>query len=134
MGWYSFDFHGAHFVGLVNVLNLKAGGLGFLGHDQIAWLEKDLRPLSSSTPIVVFAHIPFWSIYPDWGWGTDDSAQALSLMKRFGSVSVLNGRIHQTMLKVEGSTSYSLCAATNCKSTGPRAWNATGWSVPKYFL
>jgi Icc protein len=74
-GWYSFDSHGAHFVGLVNVLNLKAGGLGSLGREQLEWLEKDLQPLSSSTPIVVFAHIPLWSVYPDWGWGTDDSAQ-----------------------------------------------------------
>src|SRR5215469_7546648 len=78
-GWYSFDSHGTHFIGLVNVLNLKAGGLGFLGPEQLEWLEKDLKPLSSSTPIVVFAHIPLWSVYPDWGWGTDDSAQALSL-------------------------------------------------------
>ncbi|HEV2246100.1 MAG TPA: metallophosphoesterase, partial [Terriglobia bacterium] len=102
-GWYSFELNGVHFVGLVNVVNLKAGGLGTLGPDQLTWLKEDVAGLSSSTPIVVFAHIPLWSVYPDWGWATDDSAQALSYLKRFGSVTVLNGHIHQTMQKVEGN-------------------------------
>jgi Icc-related predicted phosphoesterase len=101
-GWQSFDKNGVHFIGLVNVVNLKAGGLGSLGKEQLEWLEKDVKRLKSSTPIVVFAHIPLWSVYPEWGWGTDDSAQALSYLKRFGSVSVLNGHIHQVMQKVEG--------------------------------
>ena len=78
-GWYSFDQNGVHFIGLVNVANLKAGGLGYLGNDQLEWLEDDLKALKDSTPIVVFAHIPLWSIYPSWGWGTDDAAIALGL-------------------------------------------------------
>ncbi len=90
-GWYSFDKKGAHFVGLVNVMNLKAGGLGTLGHEQLEWLEDDVKHLKHSTPIVVFAHIPLWSVYPEWGWGTEDSAQALAYLKKFGSVTVLNG-------------------------------------------
>ena len=118
-GWYSFDSHGAHFVGLVNVLNLKAGGLGNLGRDQLEWLEKDLKPLSSSTPVVVFAHIPLWSVYPDWGWGTDDSAQALSYLKRFGSVTMLNGHIHQTMLKVEGNVTFHTALSTAFPQPAP---------------
>jgi Icc protein len=118
-GWYSFDANGAHFVGLVNVLNLKAGGLGALGHEQLDWLEKDLKPLASSTPIVVFAHIPLWSVYPDWGWGTDDSAQALSYLKRFGSVTVLNGHIHQTMLKVEGNVTFHTALSTAFPQAAP---------------
>src|ERR1700727_2626883 len=105
-GWYSFDQKGAHFIGLVNVLNLKAGGLGTLGHEQLEWLEKDVAKLKSSTPIVVFAHTPLWSVYPQWGWGTDDSEQALSSLKRFGSVTVLNGHIHQVIQKVEGNMSF----------------------------
>lgn len=111
-GWYSFDKKGVHFVGLVNVMDLKAGGLGSLGADQLAWIQKDLQPLSASTPVVVFAHIPLWSVYPEWGWGTDDSAQALALLKRFGSVTVLNGHIHQTMQKVEGSVTFHTAAST----------------------
>jgi 3',5'-cyclic AMP phosphodiesterase CpdA len=87
-GYYSFDHKRVHFVGLVNVANLKAGGMGSLGQEQLEWLEDNLKGHSSSTPIVVFAHIPLWTIYRDWGWGTDDSQQALSLMKRFGSVTV----------------------------------------------
>src|SRR6266568_5130525 len=89
-GWYSFDHKNVHFVALVNVANLKAGGMGSLGHEQLEWLEGDLKGRSASTPIVLFAHIPLWTIYPDWGWGTDDSEQALSYVKRFGSVTVLN--------------------------------------------
>jgi Icc protein len=111
-GWYSFDQKGVHFIGLVNVTNLKAGGLGTLGADQLQWLREDTRHLSKSTPIVVFAHIPLWNIYPDWGWGTDDSAQALSYLKHFGSVTVLNGHIHQTMQKVEGNVTFHTAAST----------------------
>jgi Icc protein len=111
-GWHSFDKKGVHFVGLVNVMNLKAGGLGSLGGEQLDWVKKDLEPLSPSTPVVVFAHIPLWSVYPEWGWGTDDSAQALALLKRFGSVTVLNGHIHQTMQKVEGSVTFHTAAST----------------------
>jgi 3',5'-cyclic AMP phosphodiesterase CpdA len=111
-GWYSFDKKGVHFVGLVNVVNLKAGGLGNLGSEQLEWLEDDVKNLKSSTPIVVFAHIPLWSVYPEWGWGTDDSAQALSYLKRFGSVSVLNGHIHQIMQKVEGNVTFHTAMST----------------------
>jgi len=111
-GWYSFDHKGAHFIGLVNVMNLKAGGLGTLGGDQIAWLRDDLSRLKHSTPVVVFAHIPLWTVYPEWGWGTEDSAQALALLKKFGSVTVLNGHIHQTMQKVEGSVTFHTAAST----------------------
>ncbi|MDB5464640.1 MAG: metallophosphoesterase, partial [Phenylobacterium sp.] len=102
-GWYSFDHNGVHFVALVNVKALKAGGMGSLGAAQLAWLQKDLAARSSSTPIVVFTHIPLWTIYADWGWGTDDAAQAMTLLKRFGSVTVLNGHIHQVIQKVEGN-------------------------------
>jgi 3',5'-cyclic-AMP phosphodiesterase len=112
LGWYSFDQKGVHFVGLVNVFDLKPGGLGNLGKEQLEWLEKDLSGLSSSTPVVLFAHIPLWSVYPQWGWGTDDSAQALSYVKRFGSVTVLNGHIHQTLQKVEGNVYFHTAFAT----------------------
>jgi 3',5'-cyclic-AMP phosphodiesterase len=118
-GWYSFDTHGAHFIGLVNVMNLKAGGLGNLGAEQLAWLEKDVKHVKSSTPVVVFAHIPLWSIYPQWGWGTSDSEQALSYLKRFGSVTVLNGHIHQTMRKVEGNVTFHTAMSTAFPQAAP---------------
>jgi 3',5'-cyclic AMP phosphodiesterase CpdA len=111
-GWYSFDKKGVHFIGLVNVQNLKAGGLGNLGAEQLEWMEKDVKHLSRSTPIVVFAHIPLWSVYPEWGWGTEDSAQALGYLKPFGSVTVLNGHIHQTMQKVEGNVTFHTACST----------------------
>ncbi|HKF69913.1 MAG TPA: metallophosphoesterase [Vicinamibacterales bacterium] len=118
-GWHSFDSNGVHFIGLVNVVNLKAGGLGTLGNEQLEWLDKDLKRLKSSTPIVVFAHIPLWSVYPEWGWGTDDSARALSYLKRFGSVSVLNGHIHQVMQKVEGNVTFHTAMSTAFPQPAP---------------
>jgi 3',5'-cyclic-AMP phosphodiesterase len=125
-GWHSFDYKGAHFIGLVNVLNLKAGGLGNLGQEQLEWLKKDVRGLSSSTPIVVFAHIPLWTVYPDWGWGTDDSEQALGLLKRFGSVSVLNGHIHQILQKVEGNVRFHTAMSTAFPQPAPGAAPSPG--------
>jgi len=126
-GWYSFNDGGVHFVGLVNVMNLQANGLGSLGNDQLEWLEDDVKNLSASTPIVVFAHVPLWMVYKDWGWGTSDGAQALSYLKKFGSVTVLNGHIHQVMQKVEGqvafhtarSTAFPQPAPGTAKSPGP---------------
>jgi 3',5'-cyclic-AMP phosphodiesterase len=125
-GWHSFDKKGVHFIGLVNVLNLKAGGLGTLGSEQLEWIEKDVRHLKHSTPIVVFAHIPLWSVYPEWGWGTEDSAQALAYLKKFGSVTVLNGHIHQTMQKVEGSVTFHTAASTAFPQPQPGAADSPG--------
>jgi hypothetical protein len=104
-GWYSFNQGGAHFIGLTNVLNFKAGRLAALGDDQLAWLKKDLAGVSHSTPVVVLAHIPLWTIWEPWGWGTADSAQAMALLRPYGSVTVLNGHIHQVLQKVEGHVS-----------------------------
>jgi len=125
-GWYSFDMKGVHFIGLVNVLNLKAGGLGSIGRDQLEWIEDDVRHLKSSTPIVVFAHIPLWSVYPEWGWGTEDSAQALAYLKKFGSVTVLNGHIHQTMQKVEGNVTFHTAASTAFPQPAPGKADSPG--------
>jgi 3',5'-cyclic AMP phosphodiesterase CpdA len=111
-GYYSFDAGGVHFIGLVNVAELKSGGMGSLGAEQLAWLAADLRGKPTSTPIVVFAHIPLWTVYPEWGWGTTDSAQALELLKGFGSVTVLNGHIHQLMQKVEGNVTFHTAMST----------------------
>jgi hypothetical protein len=111
-GWYSFDHKGVHFIGLVNVLDLGTGGLGALGTDQLAWLAADLRGRAASTPIVVFAHIPLWTVYEEWGWGTKDAAEALALLKPFGSVTVLNGHIHQLMQKVEGKVTFHTARST----------------------
>jgi 3',5'-cyclic AMP phosphodiesterase CpdA len=120
-GWFSFDHHGVHFVGLVNVMNIAEGGLGILGEDQLAWLKDDLSGRSSSTPIVVFAHVPLWTIYPQWGWGTQDAQRALDMMKRFGSVTVLNGHIHQTMKKVEGNVTFHTATSTAFPQPAPGA-------------
>ena len=118
-GWYSFDASGVHFIGLVNVVDLKAGGMGNLGQDQLGWLEADLKGRGDSTPIVVFAHIPLWAVYPTWGWGTEDSARALELLKRFGSVTVLNGHIHQIMQKVEGNVTFHTANSTAFAQPAP---------------
>ena len=111
-GWYSFDHRGVHFVALVNVADLKPGGMGNLGADQLKWLKDDLAGRPSSQPIVVFAHIPLWTVYAEWGWGTDDAAEALKLLARFGSVTVLNGHIHQITQKVEGRIAFHTARST----------------------
>jgi Icc protein len=119
LGWRSFDHKGARFIGLVNVANLKPGGLGALGGEQLDWLKKNVAGLRDSTPIVVFAHVPLWTVYPKWGWGTEDSAQALSLLKRFGSVTVLNGHIHQILQKVEGNVTFHTARSTAFPQPAP---------------
>jgi 3',5'-cyclic AMP phosphodiesterase CpdA len=112
-GYYSFDHAGVHFVGLINVLEFKAGGLGTLGSEQLAWVKADLKGRSSSTPLVVFAHMPLWTIYEPWGWGTGDAAELLSELRRFGSVTVLNGHIHQIVQKVEGNMTFHTARSTS---------------------
>jgi 3',5'-cyclic-AMP phosphodiesterase len=111
-GWYSWDQQGVHLIALNNVQDLKAGGLGNLGADQLAWLQKDLVERPASQPVVVFAHVPLWTVSQEWGWGTDDGAQALALLRRFGSVTVLNGHIHQVMQKVEGNVAFHTACST----------------------
>ncbi|GAC1659669.1 MAG: metallophosphoesterase [Acidobacteriaceae bacterium] len=116
-GWYSFDHRSVHFIGLNNVLQLE--GMGKLGPDQIAWMKQDLAQRKASTPIVIFAHIPLWTVYPEWGWGTQDSEQALAELKRFGSVTILNGHIHQTLQKVEGSVRFHTACSTAFPQPAP---------------
>jgi 3',5'-cyclic-AMP phosphodiesterase len=118
-GWFSFDKNGVHFIGLVNVVNTREGGLGVLGAEQLDWLKNDLAPLPASTPIVVFAHIPLWAVYPQWGWGTDDAEQALGFLRRFGSVTVLNGHIHQIVKKVEGNITFHTAMSTAFPQPAP---------------
>jgi Icc protein len=118
-GWYSFDQNGVHFVALVNVLNLRPGGLGYLGPEQLDWLKNDLKSRGASTPIVVLAHMPLWSVSAAWGWGTDDAAQAISYLKRFGSVTVLNGHIHQVIQKVEGNITFQTAMSTAFPQAAP---------------
>ncbi|HVW74220.1 MAG TPA: metallophosphoesterase [Rhizomicrobium sp.] len=111
-GYYSFDAHGVHFIALVNVMNFKPNGLGGLGDDQMAWLKDDLAGRSASQPVVVFAHMPLWTIYEPWGWGTDEGEQVAALLRRFGSVTVLNGHIHQIVQKVEGNILFHTARST----------------------
>ncbi|MFL6763988.1 MAG: metallophosphoesterase family protein, partial [Sphingomicrobium sp.] len=118
-GWYSFDHRGVHFVAMVNVADLKPGGMGNLGAEQLKWLKADLAGRTSSTPIVVFAHIPLWTVYADWGWGTDDAAEALKLLARFGSVTILNGHIHQITHKIEGRIAFHTARSTAFPQPAP---------------
>lgn len=118
-GWYSFDAHGVHFVALVNVLRLTPTGLGWFGPEQLQWLDRDLRRHGASTPIVVFTHMPMWSVYPQWGWGTEDAAPALAQLRRFGSVTILNGHIHQVIQKVEGNVTYHTAYSTAFPQPAP---------------
>jgi 3',5'-cyclic-AMP phosphodiesterase len=125
-GWQSFDYRGTHFVGLVNVLRYKGEGVGALGPEQIEWLEKDVAGLTSSTPIVVFSHVPLWAVYPQWGWTTEDGERALGYLRRFGSVTVLNGHIHQVVKKVEGAVTFHTAMSTAFPQPAPGSAPAPG--------
>jgi 3',5'-cyclic AMP phosphodiesterase CpdA len=121
-GWFSFDYQDAHFVGLVNVASAKSGsttGLGQLGVDQLQWLAKDLARVGNEKPVVIFAHVPLWAVHEKWGWGTRDAEQALQLLRRFGSVTVLNGHIHQVMQKVEGKMVFHTARSTAFPQSEP---------------
>jgi 3',5'-cyclic AMP phosphodiesterase CpdA len=126
-GWYSFDHHGVHFVGLVNVAGQETDkGLGILGTEQLDWLKADLAGLAASTPVVVFGHVPLWAVYPQWGWGTQDAQQALGYLKRFASVTVLNGHIHQIAQKVEGNITFHTARSTGFPQPAPGQAPAPG--------
>jgi len=129
-GWYSFDIGGVHFIALINVFNFEPGfksaGLAKLGDEQLEWMEKDVKGLAASTPVVVFAHLPLWTIYQEWGWGTEDAPRALGYLKRFGSVTVLNGHIHQIQQKVEGNVSLYTARSTAFPQPAPGSAPAPG--------
>jgi 3',5'-cyclic AMP phosphodiesterase CpdA len=125
-GWRSFDHSGVHFIGLVNVVDFKSAKVGELGSEQLDWLRGDVAGLSSSTPIVVFVHIPLWAVYPDWGWSTTDGEQALALLRRFGSVTVLNGHIHQVLQKVEGNVTFHSAMSTAYPQPAPGTADGPG--------
>jgi 3',5'-cyclic AMP phosphodiesterase CpdA len=123
-GWHSFDHKGVHFVALNNSVQVE--GLGKIGPEQLEWMKKDLSGVASSTPVIVFAHIPLWAVYPQWGWSTEDSAQAMEMLKRFGSVTVLNGHIHQVMQKVEGQVAFHSATSTAFPQPAPGSAPAPG--------
>jgi len=125
-GWRSFDYQGVHFAGLVNVLTYKGEGMGALGTEQLTWLERDLAPLSASTPVIVYSHVPMWSVYPQWGWVTEDGERAMALLRRFGSVTVLNGHIHQIVQKVEGTIAFHTARSTAFPQPAPGAAPSPG--------
>ena len=129
-GWYSFDMAGVHFIGLINVFEFQPGfksaGLAKIGDEQLEWLEKDVAGHSASTPVVLMAHLPLWTIYEQWGWGTADAGRALGYLKRFGSVTVLNGHIHQIIQKVEGNVTFHTAASTAFPQPAPGTAPAPG--------
>jgi len=124
--WYSFDHGGVHFVALINVIDLQPGGFGRLGSNQLEWLERDLEGRSASQPVVVFAHMPLFALYPRWGWGTDDAEQAMRYLRRFGSVTVLNGHVHQIAQKVEGNLSFYTARSTAFPQPAPGTASSPG--------
>jgi 3',5'-cyclic AMP phosphodiesterase CpdA len=125
-GWRSFDYKGVHFIGLVNVMNIGTGGLGKLGQPQLDWLKKDVDGLGDSTPVVVYAHVPLWTVSAKWGWGTEDGEQTLSYLKRFGSLTVLNGHIHQIMQKTEGNVTFHTARSTAFPQPAPGTAESPG--------
>jgi 3',5'-cyclic AMP phosphodiesterase CpdA len=125
-GYYSFDHAGVHFIALTNVLHFKPRGMGTLGAEQLRWAEYDLRGRTASTPVVVFAHLPLWSIYEPWGWGTEDAPLLTASLRRFGSVTILNGHIHQIIRKVEGNITFHTARSTAYPQPAPGVGSGPG--------
>ena len=125
-GWHSYTHKGVHFVGLVNVASVKPGGLGVIGREQLDWFKKDLEAVGSSTPVVVYAHVPLWAVYPQWGWATSDSEEAMSYLRKFAAVTVLNGHIHQVLQKTEGNITFHSARSTEFPQPEPGTAESPG--------
>jgi 3',5'-cyclic AMP phosphodiesterase CpdA len=125
-GWYSYDLQGVHFIAMINVTGFDAGKEASLGVEQLAWLKDDLRAVKHSTPVVVYTHIPMWDIYAPWGWGTSDAEVAIKMLRPYGSVTVLNGHIHQIQQKVEGNITFHTARGTAYPQPAPGAAPAPG--------
>jgi 3',5'-cyclic AMP phosphodiesterase CpdA len=89
--YYAFDHKGVHFVALDNVSDAQ----GALGEAQRSWLARDLAGRPVDAPIVVLTHRPLFDLQPQWGWATQDGAQALAQFEPFSRVTVFYGHIHQ---------------------------------------
>ena len=116
-GWFSFDMDGVHFVSLVNVFNFEIDGR--LGSEQLDFVKRDLAAQKSSTPIVVFGHVPLNALYPKWGWTTEDGSAVLAMLSRFDAVTVLNGHIHQIIQHTEGNIRFATAASTAYPQPAP---------------
>jgi len=66
------------------------------------------------------------AVYPQWGWTTEDAGRALAYVKRFGSVTVLNGHIHQVLQKVEGNVRFHTAMSTAFPQPAPGSAPAPG--------
>lgn len=129
-GYWSFDYHGVHFIGLVNDSGLVGKGQGTLGAAQLEFVKKDLAGLSSATPLVLFSHVPLLPVYLPWGWATSDSAALLALVKRFSAVTALNGHIHQLLTRQLGNVVMHTANATAYPDHAPGQGAPTPLVVP----
>jgi len=116
-GWFSWESRGVHYVALVNVFDFEQ--MGMLGAEQLAWLERDLAAVPASQPVVVFAHVPLYALYPQWGWTTQDGSKALALLQKFDAVTVLNGHIHQVIEHLEGNIAFATADSTAYPQPAP---------------
>ncbi len=126
--WSSLDYKGVHFIALSNAGELDAFGL--LGNEQLDWLKKDLAGLKKDVPLVIFAHVPLFTIYPQWGWETKDAGPALAMLKPFSNVTVLNGHIHQVMSQVEGNLHFYTASATAFPQHRPGVEKPNAYKLP----
>ena len=97
---------GVDFIGLVIVVNLKAGAAARLNEARMA--EYDVRHSMSSAPIVRLRH-PLWSVYSIGMGGRTIATRALvGIFKRVcGSVLRPDSHIHQVIQKVEGHVTFT---------------------------
>ena len=111
-GYYSFDHQGVHFVGLVNVMHFKPNGLGASRRratrvarerSQVTLVEHADRRLRTHADVDDLRTV---------GLGHRRCRSGDELSERFGSVTVLNGHIHQIVSKVEGNITFHTARST----------------------
>jgi hypothetical protein len=119
--WYSFDFHGYHFISLYSFGALWSDsrfGNIFLSQvydDQFAFLQNDLANHANATAIIVWVHQPLW--YHISGW-----QRIHNLLRRYPVAAVISGHLHysQDASVIDGIHYITVGATGGFKKNGNR--------------
>ena len=131
--YYSFDRGAVHYVVLDDVFWNHDAYFGYLGRDQLAWLEQDLAQVEAGRPVVVFQHIPALSTRfrrsgeaePSPA-GSITNRQALYRLLEGYQAHLLSGHTHESEHVYEGGVHEHVCGAV-CGAwwTGPICYDGT---------
>lgn len=83
-----------------------------VGARQREWLQKDLAGYGADTPILVFSHSPLYYYYKPSNFWTEDADQVQAILRRFDSVAVIHGHMHQMLTNRIGNIHFHGMAST----------------------